>query len=195
MEAVGPGIATLPSSFKDEYKFGGFEEIRPRIVEYSKEDRKAIQVCKALKSIPDPDSVTFSDPELISFLQSTPQQEPVVAFRSFVEGVAVAAAVLDREGFSRIQSALSVVADHVQTSQVLPSLDAAYAKDLTEVESAVFENGEVMSWKNLLAFAWGAYWLLTFVEQPMKRRGKFSPASFVKEISIRSAKLGYTPRG
>lgn len=195
MESVGPGIATLPSSYEDQYKFGGFSEIRPRIVDYSDEDRKGIQVCRVLKKIPDPASVTFSDPDLIQFLQGTPQHEPVVSFRSFVEGVAVAAAALDREDFPTIQKALTKVADHVTTNQVLPSIDSNYAKDLSEVEEAVFGNGEMMSWKNLLAFAWGAYWLLTFVQNPTKKRGRYSPATFVKGAVLRAAELGYTPRG
>lgn len=195
MRSVGPGVGTLPSSFEDRYKYGNFEQIRFILRDYSKEERKQNRNLCTLAQIPDPRKITISDPDLLPLVQNSPRQEPTIAFPEFVRGVAACAGMIDRRFFHSIQQVLDQISASIDTNTKLPPIDSEFAEDLSEIERAIFENGEPMSWRALIAFTRGVFFLMTFVENPKKKKGKWSAASYAKALCLHAAQNAYLPVG
>ena len=63
-----------------------------------------------------------------------------------------------------------------------------------ELELSIIDNGEPISWRPIIAFMSGAFWLLSFIKDPYKKHGDRSPLSFVHDKVLDSAVLGYAPR-
>jgi hypothetical protein len=192
MQAVGPIIPVpeAPDHIRDAYEALSLQRLYPRFTEFPKEAKTLLVTSK----IPDPETVDSSSPEIISLIFEIPGTEPEVAFPEFVRGAAVVAAMVPAEVLTAVKAALLEVAERVIGGGELPSIDIQFVTEVREIERAIISNGETVSWRPLLAFMCGAFWLLSFVDAPKRRRGRFSPIEFVDFRLTLSAQLGYTPK-
>lgn len=192
MKAVGPVIPVpeSPDHIRSTYETMSLQRLTPTFVEFSKE-AKSLQI---VKKIPDPETIDASLPEVISLIYETPGLEPEIAFPDFIRGAAIVAAITLPDMMDGVKAALLAVAERIINGGELPAIDAQFVSEVREIEKAILDNGETVSWRSLLAFMNGAFWLLSFVDSPKRRRGKFSPLEFVDFRLTLSAQLGYTPK-
>lgn len=192
MQAVGPVIPVpeAPDHIKSSYETMSLQRLYPTFVEFS----KGAKTLLVTKKIPDPETVDASSPEVIGLIYETPGLEPEIAFPDFVRGAAVVAALVPPEMMDGVKAALLAVAERIINGGELPALDVQFVTEVREIEKTILGNGETVSWRPLLAFMNGAFWILSFIESPKRRRGKFSPLEFVEFRLTLSAQLGYTPK-
>lgn len=192
MQAVGPVIAVpeAPDHVREAYDTMSLNRLYPKFVEFP----KASKTLPVTKKIPDPETVDASAPEVISLIYETPGLEPEIAFPDFVRGAAVVAAIVPEEVMPAVKAALLSVAERVINGGEIPAIDVLFVNEVREMEKTIISNGEPVSWRPLLAFMNGAFWMLSFVDSPKRRRGRFSPLEFVDFRLTLSAQLGYTPK-
>lgn len=192
MQAVGPVIPVpeAPDYVKDAYETMNLQRLYPTFIELP----KTVKTLPVVKKIPDPETVDASAPEIISLVYETPGLEPEIAFTDFIRGAAVVAAIVPPEKLLAVKDALLAVAERIIGGGELPPIDVQFVTEVREVEKTILANGESVSWRALLAFMNGAFWLLSFIDSPKRRRGKFSPTEFVDFRLTLSAQLGYTPK-
>lgn len=189
MMAAGPGIGASNTNTADEYEALGIARLRPTFIEYPRE----LKTLPAVRSISDPQEASTSLPEIVSILFETPAVEPALQFDAFIRGAAVVALMIDPERIGQIKTALQQVAERVINGADLPPVDEHFRQPVALAERTIFGNSEPMSWSRLLAFAQGAYWLLSFIEAPQRKRGKHSPMQFVEILVNHWAVLAYLP--
>lgn len=192
MQAVGPVIPVpeAPDHIRATYEAMSLHRLYPKFIEIPKESK----TLPVTKKIPDPETVDASAPEVIGLLYETPGLEPEIAFPDFIRGAAVVAAMVPPEVMPAVKQALLTVAERIINGGELPPIDVQFVNEVREIEQLILTNGETVSWRALLAFMNGAFWLLSFVDSPKKRRGRFSPIQFVDFRLTLSAQLGYTPK-
>lgn len=192
MQAIGPVIPVpeAPDYIRDQYSAMSLDRLYPKFVEFP----KGAKTLPVTKKIPDPETVDASAPEVIGLIYETPGLEPEIAFPDFVRGAAVVAAIVPQEVMPGVKAALLEVAERIINGGELPAIDVQFASSVREIEQTILTNGETVSWRSLLAFMGGAFWMLSFVDSPKRRRGRFSPLEFVDFRLTLSAQLGYTPK-
>jgi hypothetical protein len=198
-DGFGPPITVRPSVLLDPtaqttdvpyYEMMSMERLVPRFDQYGPE----LKTLSAAVAMPAPDAVAASDPETIDFLFEVPGVEPGLSFEDFIRGAAIATRTIDNRWHNAIRDALISVGQSVIDGGMLPTIDVDFYDSFKVVERTIFANGESVSWKPLIAFTEGAYWLLSFVQSPERRRGSMSPLEFVERRVMLSASLGYVPR-
>lgn len=193
-ESFGPPIAASSTvemeDLLDNYDAYGIARLRPVFEIYENSQKTLIPRSK----IPDPSTVSPNDPDSIDLLFEIPGVEPDLSFGDYIRGVAVAGKMLDDSLHATIKSVLMMVAQRVIDGGGLPAIDVQFYDSFKSIETRIFGNGESVSWRPLSAFAQGMYWILSFVPDPHKKRGGFSPFGFVELTLTRSSDLGYIPQ-
>lgn len=193
---VGPVITVqdlgnpLAASLAESFANSGIDIHLPEFDVYG-ENLKRLE---AVRILPDLSQVSPSNPEVIDFLFMVPGVEPYYCFPEWIRGVAIVASITNPLQREVLREAASAIGQAVTEGTPLPPIDVDFYDDVTEINAAIVGNGEPISWRPLVAFTHGAYWALSFVNSPHKRRGNQSPAEFLKEYMIRSALLAYAPR-
>lgn len=190
-ESTGPTIRAFPDIDIDgALESYNLERLKPRVTEYGPELKKLI----TLKALPNPTEASSTLPEIISFAFEIPGVEPTLAFQDFIRGVACCSLALPLGLQDAIKALLNAVALRVVEVGQLPSLSTEFVANLNRCMQVILTNNEPSSWRGLLAFMLGAYYLLGFVEKPFEARGTMSPAEYVETMVIHFAQLGYTPK-
>jgi len=190
VRAVGPAITAQDASIVSEYAAMGMERLRPRFSRYV----DGTKVLRPVKKIADPETFEPGDPDTISLMFEIPPVEEDVSFTDFVRGVVMVSSMLEPGQLDPIKESCTAVAQRIINSGSLPTIDEDFAEAMHAHEVDIFTNGEATSWRSLMAYAYGAYWLLSFVASPSKRRGRFSPMDVVSFLVTKAAQLGYVPR-
>lgn len=175
-------------------KFFGFDlnQMRPKVIPYN----AAYQVIPTLDKLPEPKDASPTLPEVVAFSYEIPGVEPTLSFMEFIRGVACATLMVPSQHHEAIKGILVTVAERVVNTGELPSLSDTYQVNLSQQVKIIFNNNEPSSWRGLLAFMQGAYWLLGFIKNPRDQRGKggLSPETYVDLMVTHFAQLGYVPR-
>lgn len=192
MQAIGPVIPVpeAPDYIKAAYDAMSLQRLYPTFMDFP----RGAKNLRVTKKIPDPETVDASLPEIIGLMNETPGLEPEIAFQDFIRGAAVVAIMVPPEAMEGVKSALLAVAERIIQGGELPAIDVQFVNEVREIERTILSNGESVSWRALLAFMNGAFWMLSFVDGPKRKRGRFSPLEFVDFRLTLSAQLGYTPK-
>lgn len=190
-EAAGPTIPAFTDfDINVRMRDYGLEGLSPKVIVMSDD----LKLLKTKDLLPDPKEATPSDPEIVDYWYVIPGVEPSVGFEDFIQGVACTSLIARPEYQVAIHAVLMSVAERVIQTGSLPAMDSAFASHIERAIQIILSNEEPTSWRGLLAFAHGAYWILGFFENPFERRGKFSPVEYVDTMLAHFAPLGYTPR-
>lgn len=190
----GPIISAVPESRAQEanYEALGLGRLRPRVYRYD-DDIRVLHTPRG--KLMDPADASPSNPEVISILYETPGVEPQVSFEDFVRGVATVANIVDPAEHQALKAMTLKVAELVISGAEFPALDMEFAKEIVDCQDRLFGNYEAMSWRPLLAFMNGAFWMLSFIEKPTQKRARgHSPLSWVHAVVSNYCALAYVPR-
>jgi hypothetical protein len=92
-----------------------------------------------------------------------------------------------------IKEAVRILAEKVLAGSGFPRLDVRFAGDIRECLAVIFANGEPMSWRPLLAFCLGMFWLIGFIVDVDKPLGKLTPAAYCRRVAMHYGALSYLP--
>lgn len=192
MVAAGPEITTPPEDAQISMVYESFNlhQLRPTVFPFD----KGLQVLDTLTQLPKPEEASSTLPEVVGIIYETPITDPIVAFDSYVRGVACAALILPPEAHPFVKSAVLAVAERLQNAGDLPPIALEFQEELRTAERAIFRNGEPISFRSLLAFMQGSYWLLGFVKSPRKKRRGVSPVDYVDGLIKHWAALCFVPQ-
>lgn len=171
-------------------KTWGLERLLPSFLEYGPEAR----LLPAVWPMPDPTAATPTLPEVVDLSYVMPAVAPDLAWPDFVAGAAVCALAVDRQSHDKVKQALIASGESMLAGGEYPPIDLALRPEVEAVYSTIVANGETATWRNIMAFTLGAFWLLGFVQEPHLRRGPHSPFQFVSMVTTYAAQMGYVPR-
>jgi hypothetical protein len=144
----------------------------------------------------EPAGVSYTMPDVTEvWFESFTGAEPTLSFPEFIKGVSCAALGVGLDDVELIKGAIRLLAERVMNGGNLPPIDSRFGPVVKECYAVITANGESMSWRNLMAFTLGAFWLLGFIIDPLKRvsKGQRSPLEFVREFVEHWSRLGYIP--
>lgn len=192
MTGVGPSIPAKEASpeLKEAWNTLNMERLKPKFIQYE----SSLKVLDTLKKIPDPENVRPTDPESIDMLFEIPGVEPEIAFQDFVRGAAVVACILEENSGNFVRQALQMVAQRIVQGGELPAIEQDFYNELIDIQTITVNNGEPVSWRSILSYSLGAFWMLSYIKNPRKKRGQYSPLDFVDRVIVTAAQLGYVPR-
>lgn len=149
---------------------------------------------RVIKKLPDdPLSLSPNDPAVVDLLYEVPGYEPDLGFTYFLRGAALAALITDPTQHENVRAILQACGERVIHGGGLPELDGTFFGDVYQITHAIFANGEPITWRPLLAFTVGCYWLLSYMQEPDKKRGKQTPRVWIKDLVLLYAELMYVP--
>lgn len=189
----GPIISALPETDDQKLTYEAYElgGLRPKVHKYGDE----VRVLEAARRFPAPAEASPSAPEVVSFMFEIPGVVPEISWEDFVKGAACASAIVRPEFYPGIKEALGKVAERVIAGGQLPAIDVSFAPEMIECQTKIFQNGEASSWRPLLSFMQGAFWLLTFVKDPKRKKSAgISPLAWTEEMVGTFSQLAYVPR-
>lgn len=184
--AAGPAVSVPEAGFEHM----ALDRIRPRFLTFTAEQHQ-IEALDLLP--PDPITVSPSDPQVVDLLFETPGDEPDLGFKYFIHGAAVLALITKPAYHPAIKAALAAVGTRVIQGAGLPELDGDLFGDVHCCLHAIMNNGEPISWRGLIAFMTGAYWLLSYIRDNNTPRGAWTPRTWTRELIETYAGLMYTP--
>lgn len=144
-----------------------------------------------------PDDVTgvsFTMPEVVElWFNAYVGAEPAVNFTDIVRGIGSAAFMLPPEELDKVKGLVEALAVQIQEGSDPPQISGSFAGEVKTCLDVIFGNNEPISYRSLLAFTIGAFWLLGFVDEPKRKRGRLAPVDFVSELIQHYARLAYLP--
>lgn len=146
------------------------------------------------RTLGDPKGVTYTLPEVLDiWFETYTGAEPMLNFQDFVKGAACAAYAVDPAELGAVKQVIQELARQVNDGAGLPRLDARFADSIRQGLATIFANGEAVSWRPLVAFTLGAYWLLGFIERAAASE-ESAARGFVEAFTRHFGALGYTPQ-
>lgn len=194
LRAMGPPVSAFPfdSNIMMAVEAQELQRLVPQF--YAPDELKMEPFLRARDPGVMPNEVTFTLPEITFLWFETPTGvEPTLSFPEFVKGVSCAALAVDVDHLQFVKDITVATARKVSEGGNLPRIDIAFADVIRSNLATTFANNEPMSWRSLMAFTLGAYWLLGFIIEPTRRVGKQVPAEFVRGFIDHYAALGYLP--
>ena len=141
-----------------------------------------------------PEDVSYTMPDVTAvWFETFTGAEPTLNFPDFVKGVSCAALGVELDDVELVKGTIRMLAERVMVGGSLPPLDIRFGPAVQQCYTTILANGEPISWRALMAFTLGAFWLLGFVVNPMKKIRKRSSLDFVREFVEYYAQLGYLP--
>lgn len=196
IKAVGPAISGLPEADRNiEQVLATFDLYRYVPQFYQADSLGVVGFIECDEITLEPDEVTFTLPEIMEFwFTSFTGAEPSLSFQDLVKGVSCAAVMVKPSEYEKIKLMIQQLSEKVFEGAGMPMLDASFEGAVRECHRVIFSNNEPLSFRPLMAFAVGAYWLLGFIKDPLEKHGKSSPFDFVNNMVLHYARLGYTPQ-
>lgn len=196
LRAVAPAVMGMPVADRNiqmAVEAQDLQRMMPTF--YNAEEAGVVEVLDPREPVPeDVTGVSFTLPEVVAvWFGSYTGAEQTIGFPDIVKGVGCAAYAVEMDQISKVQALVEELAKAVGEGSDPPSVDARFAAEVKECLDAIFANGEPVSYRSLLAFMIGAFWLLGFVRDPERRRGRLSPVDFVKGMVVHYAQLAYLP--
>lgn len=170
--------------------------VRPHFEHYSKEFQKQKQLFIPVEKCPDPIKISPVDTQVLMF-NNVYFYDNTLSWAEFVRGVACVAHLVPTKEYNVIVAALELYVKKMENAKepLLPEIDDEFEVSLSRIENIIFTNGEPSSWKALLVFATGCYWLLGLIKRVNTKRGNMTPLQFVETMLEHYSRLGYTPKG
>lgn len=184
MNSVSPPVGQAEPPFE----LMDLNRVRPKFCTYD----KSYKTLDVLRSLPDPMTVSPSSPKVVNIRYTTPGSEPDIGWYFFVKGVATFADIVPDHFQQAISDSIRDTGERIMEGEGLPELDETFANDVQEVIRVIL-NADPISIRSLIAFTAGVYWLLSFTRDPEKRRGRYTPRSWAKELTTNYATLSYLP--
>lgn len=192
IRGTGPIISALPETTEQTAVIEGLnlDRLRAKVFKYGDE----VRVLETVRKFIPPTEASPTTPEVVQLLYDTPGVMPELSWEDFVRGVACVANIIKPEDQQAIKDGLQLVAERVVGGGDLPALDLAFASEILECQAIILANGEMTSYRRLMSFMQGSFWLLTYVAEPRKRRAGKSPLEWTHEMVKAFAELAYVPR-
>lgn len=189
--STGPTLSAMPDSPEITAVYEAFNlwPLRPKVYQYD----KSVGVLPTVARFPNASEASPALPEVVQYTQEMPAVDAGIDFPSFMRGVACVALIVPPEHHGHIGQAVEALAVRLMNGGELPALSMQYQDELRASEQYIFGNGEPITYRRLLAFMQGAFWLLTFIQDPRRKRHGVSPADYVAELVRYWAQRGVTP--
>jgi hypothetical protein len=194
MKTLGPAVSGVPldSVALRAIENSELERLIPRF--YDRAELGVEQFLAANTELSKDAEASFTLPEVVEvWFESYTGAEPALNFPDFVKGVGCAAQAVSPASIETVKAMVRELATRVSQGAGLPTLDAEFGDQVRGCFEAILSNGEPISWRGLMAFTIGAFWLIGFVGPSRAKRGMQSPLSFVEGFVRQYAALGYLP--
>jgi hypothetical protein len=193
MKAMGPAVSGIPLDVVAlrAIESSELERFTPRFYDRAELGVEPFLTPKA--DVPKAKDASFTLPEVIEvWFESYTGAEPSLNFPDFIKGVACVAQAVEPTDIGLVKDAVRELATRVANGDGLPALDTEFGDPVRRGFEQILANGEPMSWRSLMAFLLGSYWLLGFIGEPAKKRGH-TPRKFVEGYIEHYASLGFLP--
>lgn len=192
MTGAGPVISALPETREMSTAFEMMElrRLKPQVFRYDGTQR----VLDTIRRFPDPTQASPTAPEVIGMVYETPGVVPELAWEDFVKGAACVANIIAEPYREGVAAGVKQLGEHMIAGGDLPDLDVLFSLEILECLDRIFTNGEPASWRRLIAFLHGAFWVLTYVKDPKKKRSGVSPLDWTTKVVGTFAELAYIPQ-
>jgi len=190
-----PQLAMKPPAFGDAERYIEAYDLQPFVPKFTKVGDQ-FRVLDAARTLPNVKDVSFSDPEVVSiYFNSYGGAEPALEFRSFTKGVAAGAFIIREDQRDRLPQAIETLAAAVMDGAQIPPINDEFQERIQHVVEAIFSNNEPVSWRPLLAFTNGVFWMLGFLKEPfVKTENQITPVTWCQALCERYAALGHLPQ-
>lgn len=195
-QASGPPVLGLPVADRNmqlAVEAQGLQRLVPSF--YDPDEVSLVCTLEAKDPVPDDvTGVTFTLPEVVEvWFSSYSGAEPAVNFTDIIQGIGCLTFVLLPAEITKVKGLVGALASQVAEGSDPPQINGGFADAVKRCLDAIFNNNEPVSYRRLLAFTIGVFWLLGFVEEPKKKRGRLSPLDFASELVQHFARLAYLP--
>ena len=104
--------------------------------------------------------------------------------RSVFKGAALVSGLMVEDDAAASGHLLNAVLERIPSEQSFPALDEYLYPDYVDVATTILMNEEMTTWRNMLAFNLGVWWMLGFVKDSHKVPGFgiFGGNSVVKQV-------------
>jgi hypothetical protein len=194
MKTLGPAVSGIPldTVALRAIENSELERLIPRF--YNRAELGVEQFLGANIELSKNAEASFTLPEVVEvWFESYTGAEPALSFPDFVKGVGCAAQAVNPADIGMVKAMVRELSTRVAQGAGLPTLDEAFVDQVRGCFEAILSNGEPISWRGLMAFTVGAFWLLGFIGPSHPKRGMQSPLAFVEGFVRQYAALGYLP--
>lgn len=190
-----PQLAMKPPAFGDAERYIEAFDLGAFVPKFRKAAPE-LQVLTPARVLPAVKDVSFSDPEVVAIYFNTyGGAEPALEFRSFTKGVAAGAFIIEESQRVQLPQAVETLAAAVMEGAPIPPISEEFQERVQHVIEAIFSNNEQISWRSLLAFTAGAFWVLGFVKDPFEKvENQITPVTWIQALCERHANLGHLPQ-
>jgi len=195
MKAVGPAISGFSLDVNTLMTMEAEELGRLVPMFYSAPELNVEPFLRARRELMEPAAVSYTMPDVTAvWFESFTGAEPTLNYPDFVKGVSCAALGVELDDIELVKGTIRLLSERVMAGGDLPPLDTRFGPAVKECYAVILANGEPISWRGLMAYTLGAFWLLGFIINPTKRIGKRrSPLEFVQGFIEYYGRLGYMP--
>ncbi len=197
MASRGPAVSGLPVADRNmqlAVDAHGLQRLVPSF--FDPAEVEVEEVLQPLDPMPrDVTAVSYTLPEVVGiWFNAYTGAEPAVNFPDVVKGISCTAFILSEDQRETAKELVELLAQQTSEGSDPPSIRADFADSVRTCLIEIFNNQEPVSYRGLLAFLIGAFWILGFVKDPMKKRGELSPLDFVREMVSHYGRLAYLPQ-